>query len=329
MEELVVENLIQGGREARIQAATELSKLSSRQRQKLAERGVIPPLVSMLHSQDYEAIEAALLALLGLASGSERNKIRIVKAGVIPVLLELLQCQNEVLNELAVAAMLILSSCRGNKLAIASSGAVQLLVEALNVSSFSFQARLDTIATLHSLSTCHQIVPLIVSSGSIYTLLELIHSSEKSSELTEKAVELLENVVSTSENALQETAGTGGAIRVLVEAVEEGSHQCKEHAVGILLHICQSCREKYRGLILREGAMPGLLQLSVDGTWKAKNMARELLMHLRDCSNYGSTSKQSKHEVVEEIMQAIDAEGEKVNGSTLRLVEEMIAKLRT
>ncbi|EOY02519.1 hypothetical protein QUC31_018122 [Theobroma cacao] len=338
MEDLVVENLFSGDREVQIQAATELSKLSSKQRHRMAERGIISPLVSMLQSQDYEAIEASLLALLGLAFGSERNKIRIVKAGVIPVLLDLLQCQSEELIELTIAAMLILSSCTANKLAIASSGAIQLLVEILNlnlvnadandISSFSMQASIDAIATLQNLSTCHQIIPSIASSGVIYSLLQLIHRSEKSSELTEKAMALLENIVSSSENSIQETAGTGGAIRIIVEAVEEGSPQCKEHAVGILLHMCQSCRDKYRGLILREGVMPGLLQLSVDGTWRAKSMARELLLLLRDCSNYGSTSK-SKHGLMEQIMQAIDADGEKVTGMTLRLVEEMITKLST
>ncbi|XP_022740546.1 U-box domain-containing protein 13 [Durio zibethinus] len=335
MEDLLVENLFSGNREVQIQAATELSKLSSKQRHRLAERGIISPLVSMLQSQDYEAIEASLLALLGLAFGSERNKIRIVKAGVIPVLLDLLQCQNEQLIELTMAAMLILSSCTANKLVIASSGTIQLLVEILNLinsdvnnsSIFSMQARIDAIATLQNLSTCPQIIPSVASSGVIYSLLQLTHCSEKSSELTEKAMALLENIVSSSENSIQETVSIGGAIRILVEAVEEGSPQSKEHAVGILLHICQSCRDKYRGLILMEGIMPGLLQLSVDGTWRAKSMARELLLLLRDCSNYASTSKQSKHELMEQVMQAIDADAEKVTGTTLRLVEEMITKL--
>lgn len=68
----MVENLFSGDREVQIQAATELSKLSSKQRHRMAERGIISPLVSMLQSQDYEAIEASLLALLGLAFGSER-----------------------------------------------------------------------------------------------------------------------------------------------------------------------------------------------------------------------------------------------------------------
>ncbi|MBA0549477.1 hypothetical protein Golax_017271 [Gossypium laxum] len=337
MEDLVIENLFNGNRELQIQAATQLSKLGSKQRHKLAETGIISPLISMLQSQDFEAIEASLLALLGLAFGSERNKIRIVKSGIIPVLLELLQCQNEELIELSMAAMLILSSCKANKLIIASSGTIQLLVQILNLVNsdpnnvintlFTNQAKIDAIATLQNLSTCHQIIPLISSSGIIYTLLQLIHTSEKSSDLTEKAMSLLGNIVSWSENSISETTEIPGSIRIIVEAMEEGSPQCKEHAVGILLHICQSCRDKYRGLILMEGVMPGLLQLSVDGTWGAKNMARDLLFLLRDCSDYASTSKQSKHELMEQIMQAIDADGEKVNGTTLALVQEMINKL--
>ncbi|XP_059452456.1 U-box domain-containing protein 7-like [Corylus avellana] len=335
MEELVIENLFNGEREAQVEAARDLSKLSSKQRHKLAERGVTAPLILMLQSQDYDAIEASLFALLSLAFGSERNKIRIMRSGAIPVLLSLLQCQNEALIELTIAAMLILSSCTANKLAIASHGAIQLLVEFLNASdnnvsssSISLQAKLDAIATLHNLSTCHQIIPSIVSSGLLFSLLQLIHSSEKSSELVEKIMGLLENVVSLSENALCETAGTGGAIRALVETIEEGSPQCKEHAAGILLLICQSCRERYRGIILREGVMPGLLQLSVDGTWRAKTVARELLLLLRDCPSYGSRNKQSKNELIQQIMQEIDA-GENVEGATLRLVEEMIARLST
>lgn len=68
----MVENLFNGDREAQVQAARVLSNLSSKQRHKLAERGVIAPLIFMLQSQDYEAIEAALFALLSLAYSNER-----------------------------------------------------------------------------------------------------------------------------------------------------------------------------------------------------------------------------------------------------------------
>ncbi|KAK7858378.1 hypothetical protein CFP56_013074 [Quercus suber] len=59
MEEVVVQNLFNGAREAMIEAARELNKHSSKQRHNLAER-------------DYEAIEAALFALLCLTIGSEQ-----------------------------------------------------------------------------------------------------------------------------------------------------------------------------------------------------------------------------------------------------------------
>lgn len=68
----MLHNLFSGDRAAQIEAATELGKLKSKQRHKLAERGVMVPLISMLHSEDAEAIEASLFSLLSLAFGSER-----------------------------------------------------------------------------------------------------------------------------------------------------------------------------------------------------------------------------------------------------------------
>ncbi|KAF1877464.1 hypothetical protein Lal_00040180 [Lupinus albus] len=327
MEEEVKEKLWNGDREAQIQGAIEVSRLSSKRRHKLVESGVVEPLISMLHSQSYEAIEASLSALLSLAYGSERHKIRIMKSGVLPVLFNLFHCQCQTVIQLAIAAMLTLSSCKENKVAIASSGAVQLLVEFVNCNN-NIEFKLDAIATLHSLTTCKEIIPLIISSGVTLCLFELIHNSFKSSTLVEKATGLLESIVSSSRSALCKAASIGGAIKILVETIEDGSLLGKEHAVVILLLICRSCREKYRGLILREGVMPGLLQLSVDGTWRSKNMAKELLLLLRDSSDCRSThNKQMNHELIGRIMEEIDAEGEKFADSKLRLVEEMIAKL--
>ncbi|XP_059638533.1 U-box domain-containing protein 3 [Cornus florida] len=328
MEE-VVEALFFGEREAQVAAARALNNLTSKQRQKFAERGVIAPLVSMLHTQDYEAIEAALFALLSLAFGSDRNKMSIVKSGAIPALLKLLQHQNEAFMDTAIAALLVLSSCTANKLSIAASGAIQVLVEFLNRSyidednNISMQAKLDIIATLHHLSTCRQIIPSIVLSRAVFSLLPLIYGFEKSSELVEKAMGLLENIVSSSEIALRETASTSGAIQASVEAVEEGSPLCKEYAVGILLLICQSSKDRYRGLILSEGAIPGLLQLSMDGTRRAKEMARALLQLLRDCPSRNSRSRQKKNVLMEQAMEQIDAEE---RGGTVFTLEEMISK---
>jgi len=72
MEKEVVESLWNGDGESQIQAALELCRFSSKQRQKLEESRVMVPLISMLHSENYEAIEAALCALLSLSFGCER-----------------------------------------------------------------------------------------------------------------------------------------------------------------------------------------------------------------------------------------------------------------
>lgn len=267
-----------------------------------------------------------------------RNKVRIAKSGAIPILPRILQCQKESLVELGVAALLILSSCTANKLPIAASGAIQLLVEFLNAQfteerqiwNLSTQTNLDIISTLHNLSTCTQIIPTIVLSGVVKSLLQLMQDSEKSSELVEKATVMLEKIISSSSShsrmALEHAAETPGVIQVLVEAIEEGTPLCKEHAVGTLLLICRSCRERYRGTILREGAMPGLLQLSVDGTCNAREKAKALLPLLRDCSNRPNPEKRSKNQILEHVMRQIDS-GERT-GMDLGLVEELIAKLR-
>lgn len=72
MESAMAEALLLGENEAKISAAREIRRLNTMQKKRLAENGAISPLVMMLHSQDYESIEAALFALLNLAFGSER-----------------------------------------------------------------------------------------------------------------------------------------------------------------------------------------------------------------------------------------------------------------
>ncbi|OIT31996.1 PREDICTED: U-box domain-containing protein 7 [Nicotiana attenuata] len=337
MEEMVVEALLFGDRQAQLFGARQIGQFSSKQRHKIVEKGIVPPLILMLSTNDYEAIEAALFALLSIAFRSERNKIVIAKSGAIQVLLDVLQCENEMLVELAVAFLLTLSSCASNKLAIAASGTIPLVLELLNsqaYNSMSLQANLDILSILHNLSTCHQLIPSIVSSGGVAILLGLISLASETKTagevIAEKAMVLLENIVSSSRIGLEEAAGTGGAIQCLVEAMEEGSRQCKEDAVAILLLICESCRERYRGMILREGAMAALLQLSVDGTKRARDNAKRLLLLLRDRSHCSPKNKQPKNILLlEHVMRQIEQGVGERAGMSVAFLEEMISKLRT
>lgn len=261
--------------------------------------------------------------------------MRIVKCGAVPVLCQMLQSGSLTLIESSVTALMILSSTSLNKVTIAASGAVQLLlIEILDYSScVGEQAKLDAISTLLNLSTCARCTPCLVSSGVVVLLVGVLFGLNKASEIVEKTMELMEKLVCSSTEALQEVANVDGAIQQLIEAVEEGSEQCREHALGVLLVMCRSCKDKYRGLFLREGIMPGLLQVSVDGNWRGREMGRELLEILRDgrgvgksCESMGSCG--GKGELVERLMEEIDSRGEKGSGRTLRLVEKMIAKLR-
>lgn len=51
------------------------------------------------------------------------------------------------------------------------------------------------------------------------------------------------------------TSNKGGVFAV-VEVLEIGRLQGREHAAGALLTLCQSDRSKYREHILREGVIP-------------------------------------------------------------------------
>ncbi|GFQ08783.1 U-box domain-containing protein 4 [Phtheirospermum japonicum] len=236
--------------------------------------------------------------------------------------------------EISLTALLVLSTCSANKLRIASSGAIQLILQFLDsrftTVCISTRAKLDIISTLHNLSTCPQMISTILACGGLNTLNQLIYESEKSSDLVEKATGFLETIVFRSKVALNQVGESGVVIPMLVEAVEDGSAACREYAVGILLLICQSCRERYRGMILNEGAMAGMMQLSVNGTRIAREKAKELISLLRDRDSGRSSSSMSmdmrtKSEALEELMRQIDEE----ESGGIQMVEEMIAKLRT
>ncbi|KAI3991754.1 hypothetical protein MKX01_038152 [Papaver californicum] len=340
--EKLVEALVYGEREVQIQAAIQVSELRSTQKRTMDVDIVVNGLVSMLQFQDFEAIEASLHALISVSSGSDRNKIRIAKSGSIPLLIGLVMGETGYLVELAIVVILTLSSCKANKPRIAASGIVPVLLEFLNVEdngddggdesgcNASLQTRLDAIDTLHNLSTCQEVIISIVSAGTVFSLLQLICKSIKSSKVVEKAMGLLETIVSSSDIGVSQIGGAEGGILALVEIIEESlaSQQSREHAVEILLFVCKSCREKYRELILREGAIPGLLQLCSDGTRRAKDTARDLLLLLRDSSNLVSRRRQLKNRFLEQIMEVIDAEDDNISQTTMCLVEKMVISPR-
>ncbi|PHU11941.1 hypothetical protein BC332_18871 [Capsicum chinense] len=313
----------------KIEAAKDIRKLvrksssSGKTRSRFAAAGVIPPLVHMLHpssSSSLLAREAALLALLNLASRNERNKIRIVASGAIPPLVELLKFQHDNLKELATAAILTLSAAATNKPTIAASGVGPLLVQIL--SSGTVQGRVDSVTALHNLSTSKEDPKLVLDARSVFPLMNLLKDCKKYSKFAEKTTALLE-ILSNSEEGRDAITNAEGGILTLVETVEDGSLVSTEHAVGALLSLCQSSRDKYRELILKEGAIPGLLRLTAEGTPQAQERARALLDLLRDSPAENRFSSSTLERIVYDFAAQVDGT-DKAAETAKRLLQDMV-----
>ncbi|KAH0655960.1 hypothetical protein KY290_031603 [Solanum tuberosum] len=312
----------------KIEAAKEIRKLvrkssfSGKTRSRFAAAGVIPPLVDMLQPCSYSLLarEAALLALLNLASRNERNKIRIVASGAIPPLVELLKFQNGNLKELAAAAILTLSAAAANKPTIAASGVGPLLVQIL--SSGTVQGRVDSVTSLHNLSTSKEDPKLVLDARAVYPLMNLLKDCKKYSKFAEKTTALLE-ILSNSEEGRDAITNADGGILTLVEIVEDGSLVSTEHAVGALLSLCQSSRDKYRELILKEGAIPGLLRLTAEGTPLAQERARTLLDLLRDSPPENRFSSSTLERIVYDFAAQVDGT-DKAADTAKRLLQDMV-----
>lgn len=251
-----------------------------------------------------------------------RNKVKIVTAGAIPPLVELLKFQNGSLRELATAAILTLSAAEPNKPTIAASGAAPLLVQIL--SSGSVQGRVDAVTALHNLSTCAENSHPIVDAKAVSPLINLLKECKKYSKFAEKATALLE-ILSKSEEGQIAITDSDGGILTLVETVEDGSLVSTKHAVGALLTLCQSCRDKYRELILKEGAIPGLLLLTVEGTSEAQERARTLLDLLRDTPREKRLSSSVLERIVYDIAARVDGT-EKAAETAKKLLQDMVER---
>ncbi|XP_022728199.1 U-box domain-containing protein 15-like [Durio zibethinus] len=320
------EKLITGDLQAKIEAARDIRKVvrksSVKTRSKFAAAGVIQPLVFMLLSSNLDAREASLLALLNLAVRNERNKVNIVTAGAVPPLVELLKLQNSGFRELATAAILTLSAAAPNKPTIAASGAAPLLVQIL--SSGSVQGKVDAVTALHNLSTCKENSVPVLDAKAVSPLINLLKQCKKYSKFAEKATALLE-ILSISEEGRVAITDSDGGILTLVETVEDGSLVSTQHAVGALLSLCQSCREKYRELILKEGAIPGLLRLTVEGTSIAQERARTLLDLLRDTPRGKKLASSVLEKIVYDIATRVDG-ADKAAETAKRLLEDMVQR---
>lgn len=185
------------------------------------------------------------------------------------------------------------------------------------------QAKTDSLMSLYNLSTLNQNLLSLLSLHPIPSLLTLIRSCRrKSSKIAEKSCALLESLVAFDQGRIALIEETGGVLTV-VEVIEEGSLLGKEHAVGTLLTMCESNRDKYREVILSEGVIPGLLELTVHGTPKSRTMARKLLELLRNSTyNRPKPEADTIENIVSDVVSQMD--GQDCADKARRMVAEMV-----
>ncbi|KAI7749034.1 hypothetical protein M8C21_009940 [Ambrosia artemisiifolia] len=306
---------------SKIQAAKEirrLTKTSQRFRRQFSD--AIPPLVSMLRYPSLEANAAALLALLNLSVQDETNKISIVDAGALEPIVTFFQLGNINMQEHATASLATLSASPVTRSAIGASGAIPFLVEVLDQGTP--QAKVDAVMALFNLSSEKDNLHLILQSQPVPYLVNILKSSKKSSKISERCIGLLESLIGFEEGRVSLTSVEGGVLAV-VEVLERGSPQNREHAVGTLLTMCQSDRCRYREPILKEGVIPGLLELTVQGTPNSQTKAHTLLRLLRESPYPRSELEPDTLEnIVCDIISQI--EGEEQPGNAKQMLADMV-----
>ncbi|RWW15530.1 hypothetical protein GW17_00020622 [Ensete ventricosum] len=285
----------------RIQAAREIrrmTKTSAKHRRYLSES--IEPLVSMLRYGSPECGEAAMLGLLNLAVRDERYDLCF--------------------SRYATASVLTLSATSANKPKISASGAIPLLIKILK--DGNQQARIDAMMALYNLSTIPNNLNTLISLQPIPAVIELLRSCKKSSRTVEKCCALLELLMGFEEGRAALTFEEGGVLTV-VEVLEGGAPSSREHAVGALLTMCQSDYCRYKDIILKEGAIPGLLELTIQGTPTSQAKAHQLLDLLRNTSRQESGMQADTFQnIVSDIVSRFD--GDDRAGKAKKMLADMV-----
>ncbi|EPS61320.1 hypothetical protein M569_13476, partial [Genlisea aurea] len=260
-----------------------------------------------------------------------RNKRNIVTAGALKPVIGFLASENSGLQGNAVALVITLSASSTNKAIIGASGVFPPLLQILTDAATSSQAKFDSLMALHNLSSHKENLVKLLEAEPVPALIGLLKSSRRSSRIAGKCTALIE-ILMGYEEARSALASEDGGVLSVVEVLESGSVENGEHAVGALLTMCRGDRSKYREAILREGAIPGLLEFTVQGSPKSQHGARVLLRLLRDDEPRSSSEVQEAdtfENIVSNIMSQMEDDDGVVDeddgcGKSKKMVSDMV-----
>ncbi|KAL5207549.1 hypothetical protein ABZP36_031984 [Zizania latifolia] len=142
-----------------------------------------------------------------------------------------------------------------------------------------------------SLSSDSNIKPYLISLGIISRLSPIL--SEGS--FSECCLKILRNLCDV-EGATLLIAETDRCLSSIAEYLDTGSPKEREHAVAILLAVCSHSTEDCL-LVMKEGVIPALVDLSVNGIDGAKSCSMKILCLLRDLRQSDQLSNSCSQEV--------------------------------
>ncbi|KAF5451446.1 hypothetical protein F2P56_026554 [Juglans regia] len=236
----------------------------------------VEPLVRFLKDangrHDLRAQKAGSQLLLAYVSRS-RSGISYLREEAFSVLATVLGSEA---TEESLTILEVLSGHQYCRDKIEASGALTSILKMLDSCNRDFQER--AIKILCNFSSNIDICSLIVSLECIPKLVPLLDSSIGGS-----CVLLLRNLCNTDE-ARVSVAETNGCIASVAKLLGSDSREYQENAVAVLLSLC-SQRVQYCQLVMdeaREGVIPDLVDISVNGNDMGRASALELLRCLRD-----------------------------------------------
>ncbi|XP_061356131.1 U-box domain-containing protein 5-like isoform X2 [Gastrolobium bilobum] len=240
----------------------------------VSSENFVDPLIRFLSTaydiHDVKALRAGTQLLLEFMKNC-RNDLTNLSEDTFRMLATLLD--SEVIEE----ALVIMEELSGNcydKATIAASHALPSVSKILDSGNKEFQRKAFRI--MCNLSSNGEISPYMVSLGCIPKLLPFFEDMT----LLRDCVSILKNLCDTEEGRVA-FVETKGCISYVAEILGSGSDEEKELSLAILLSLC-SQRVEYCELVMYEGIIPSLVNISNKGNDNAKAFALELLRLLRD-----------------------------------------------
>lgn len=276
--------LVFGTEEQKTKAAYEvrvLSRNSIFNRACLIEVGAVPPLLSLLVTDDRTTQENAISALLKLSKHTTGPENIISSNGLNPILTVLKKGLTLEARQIAAAVIFYLSSVKEyRKLIGENPEAIPALVELVKEGTTC--GKKNATVAIFGLLLLPRNHRSVLAAGAVPALVDILASSEKDELVTES--------LSVLAVLAEDVDGAHAVLRASTLPLVTGklrssatSRAGKEHSVSILLSLCVNVGAEIVAVLAKDPSlMPLLYSLLTDGTSHAAKKGRFLIKVLQD-----------------------------------------------